>query len=268
MRIVDSIIARYRNFKAKHWHLFPEGQYIASLKNIHKGKRCFIIGNGSSLTVADLNKIADNGEITFGFNRIYKIFPETNWRPTYYFSQDYKTILCSCPNINAIEIKPKFIPIEAKWDWGLPFKRVKYFNIQNIMEDNRYAFSDDVSKYVVASNTVTYTAIQFAVYMGITDIYMIGIDHSFQKVLDSEGNIIEDPNAKDYFIPNYTTEQEDVYIPRLDLSTLTYVSAKEYADSHNINIYNATRGGKLEVFPRVDFDSLFNSNQLGRQNGQ
>ena len=268
MRIVDSIIARYRNFKAKHWHLFPAGRYIASLKNIHKGKRCFIIGNGPSLTVADLNKIADNGEITFGFNRIYKIFPETNWRPTYYFSQDYKLLYGSIKEVNELSLPNKFIPIELHWHEHLNSKGVKYFHMINQHEGAKYAFSDDVSKYVVASNTVTYTAIQFAVYMGITDIYMIGIDHSFQKVLDSEGNIIEDPNAKDYFIPNYTTEQEDVYIPRLDLSTLTYVSAKEYADSHNINIYNATRGGKLEVFPRVDFDSLFNSNQLGRQNGQ
>lgn len=36
-----------------------------------------------------------------------------------------------------------------------------------------------------------------------------------------------------------------------------YVAAKQYADSHGIKIYNATRGGKLEVFTRVDFGSLF-----------
>ncbi len=36
-----------------------------------------------------------------------------------------------------------------------------------------------------------------------------------------------------------------------------YTEAKRYADTHGIKIYNATRGGKLEVFERVDFDSLF-----------
>ena len=36
-----------------------------------------------------------------------------------------------------------------------------------------------------------------------------------------------------------------------------YMCAKEYAERHEIKIYNATRGGKLEVFERVDFDSLF-----------
>lgn len=30
-----------------------------------------------------------------------------------------------------------------------------------------------------------------------------------------------------------------------------YEEVKKYADSHGIKVYNATRGGVLEVFPRV-----------------
>ena len=33
-----------------------------------------------------------------------------------------------------------------------------------------------------------------------------------------------------------------------------YKAAKQYADLHGIRICNATRGGKLEIFERVDFD--------------
>lgn len=32
--------------------------------------------------------------------------------------------------------------------------------------------------------------------------------------------------------------------------------AKKYADEHGINIYNATRGGMLEVFPRVNLEDV------------
>ena len=40
-------------------------------------------------------------------------------------------------------------------------------------------------------------------------------------------------------------------------STLyAYEHAREYCDSHDIRIYNSTRGGKLEVFERIDFDAL------------
>ena len=40
--------------------------------------------------------------------------------------------------------------------------------------------------------------------------------------------------------------------------TLAYMSARNYAKEHGVKILNATRGGKLEVFPRVNFDKLMN----------
>ena len=38
--------------------------------------------------------------------------------------------------------------------------------------------------------------------------------------------------------------------------TKAYISAKRYADEHDIKIYNTTRGGKLEVFERLEFDKV------------
>ena len=38
---------------------------------------------------------------------------------------------------------------------------------------------------------------------------------------------------------------------------LAYIKAEEYSQNSEFKIYNATRGGKLEVFERVDFDELF-----------
>ena len=38
---------------------------------------------------------------------------------------------------------------------------------------------------------------------------------------------------------------------------IAYDYARKYADSNGIKIYNATRGGCLEAFQRVNFDSLF-----------
>lgn len=36
-----------------------------------------------------------------------------------------------------------------------------------------------------------------------------------------------------------------------------YQKIKKYADKKGIKIYNATRGGYLEIFERVNFDTLF-----------
>ena len=63
---------------------------LKKYKNIHKGQRCFIIGTGPSLSVEDLEKL--KGEITFGSNRIFEIYSQTDWRPTYYMNQDKANI--------------------------------------------------------------------------------------------------------------------------------------------------------------------------------
>ena len=36
-----------------------------------------------------------------------------------------------------------------------------------------------------------------------------------------------------------------------------HTHAKEWCDEHGIQVLNASMGGELEVYPRVDFDSLF-----------
>ncbi len=59
---------------------------LKGYKNIHSGERCFVIGNGPSLTPEDLDKLKN--EYSFASNHIYKIFDRTNWRPTYYVSVD------------------------------------------------------------------------------------------------------------------------------------------------------------------------------------
>ena len=46
-------------------------------------------------------------------------------------------------------------------------------------------------------------------------------------------------------------------IPQIELTTMSFGAVKKYADAHGIRVFNATRGGKLDVFDRVDFDSLF-----------
>ena len=93
--------------------------------------------------------------------------------------------------------------------------------------------------------------------MGIREIYLIGVDHHFHTSVNDKGEIVVDPTAKDYFSDKYNPDKDKLYIPNTDASTLTYIAAKRYADTHGVRVCNATRGGKLEVFERVDLDSLF-----------
>lgn len=51
-----------------------------------------------------------------------------------------------------------------------------------------------------------------------------------------------------------TTEQIGEHI--IDRSLVVYRLLKKYADKHGIQIYNATRGGNLEIFPRVKLEDV------------
>ncbi|WP_246943871.1 6-hydroxymethylpterin diphosphokinase MptE-like protein [Bacillus pinisoli] len=252
---INSIV--YKMNKALNELLFPysdNGRQIKSLKNIHLNKRCFIIGNGPSLTTGDLSKL--HNEITFAFNRIYYLFNQTDWRPTYYCAEDDKTITKSKEEINNLNIKNKFFPINFPRDNKIQFKNAKYYIFKFGDRNIEPKFSKDIVKGIYWGNTVAYTAIQLAVYMGIKEIYLLGVDHNFSKMINDKGEIIIDETAKDYFTNEYNNDKNDLYIPNVDISTRAFLAAKNYADKHNIKIYNATRGGKLEVFERVNFDNI------------
>ena len=75
---------------------------IKSLKDIHKGKRCFVIATGPSLRIEDIKKIEN--EYTIGINSIFKLYGETSWRPTYYAMTDY--------NLTNAILKEHTIPID------------------------------------------------------------------------------------------------------------------------------------------------------------
>jgi hypothetical protein len=117
-------------------------------------------------------------------------------------------------------------------------------------------FSEDASNALGEGYTVTYNAIQIAVYMGFKEIYLLGVDHSYAVNLKAD-NTVEKKETKSYSdILSDGIDKVD-NLPRIDYSTLAYTAAEKYAREHDIKIYNATRGGALEIFPRVDFDSLF-----------
>ena len=258
MNLIKSLQARYLRYKTNHFSMFPEGRALTRLKDVHKGKRCFIIGNGPSLCAHDLDMLEQSGDISFAFNRIYYIFDQTTWRPTYYISQDNKMLAGCVEEVNKLNVRIKFIPAELEWYEGIHIDGVQLFHTVNReTEKNIPDFSEDIAEWICNSKTVVYTAIQIAVYMGIREIYLIGVDHHFHTSMNAKGEIVVDSTAKDYFTESYNQDKDHLYIPNTDISTLTFVAAKKYADSHNIKIYNATRGGKLEVFDRVDFDSLF-----------
>ncbi len=253
---------------------------IKSLKDKYKGDRCFILGNGPSLNRTDLSKLKN--EISFGSNGIFHIFEENDYRPTYFtvvdfiFAKNYsKTInnIIKKPNITGILLNSlrkdiqgdsstiwiNFLPTWANGHYTqyTPENLTPHFERPLLPE-----FSEDIVRGIHDGGTVTYINLQLALYMGFKEIYLIGIDHNykidktiktdFEDILISDYEV--DPN---HFSPNYTPKGHTMTVPRVHIMERCYYKARKIAEKRNVKIFNATRGGHLGVFKRVNYNSLF-----------
>ena len=253
----------HRKTQLKKYERSTDSEYIRSLHDLHNGKRCFVIGNGPSLTPQDLDRIQN--EFSFATNKIYHIFDKTAWRPTYYVCTDNNVIAEEMGNIKSIGDYPKFINFHAA-----KYGRDKNSNIWYICTKGKFhvdpykpqssELSEDVSKYVAWVHTVTVTAIELAIYMGFKEIYLLGVDHSYANMVDSKGKIHRDSTVKaDYFAGMKGTGSETgnrAVFGNIDAMNYSYELARRFAEQKGVKIFNVTRGGKLEVFERVDFDKL------------
>ena len=249
-RNIYYLILKAKNSKKNNKKLSSSRVILKSIQKINNGKRCFIIGNGPSLKVEDVEKLKN--EYTFASNGIINLFEKTFWRPTYYCIQDSHVINQLYKRIIDQDFKYVFMGINI----CLKYPSIKNCAYIKMLIENYYPnlpkFSSNLLEGEYEGFTVTYMCLQIAAYMGFNEIYLLGIDHNYSMNLKPDGTI-EFNNVKDHFSADDIIEN----LPQLDKSTLAYQAAKKYADKHGIKIYNATRGGKLEVFERVDFDSLF-----------
>jgi len=234
----------------------PTFQYegLKKYKDIHKGKRCFIVGNGPSLRFEDLEKLREQGEICFAFNKMYRAYDRTKWRADYYGMTDWRVVVDL--KEGTFEIPGTVFVGDHTYHNGrcMRIEGVEYFHaIVESFYPNLPGFSDDMTKGFYNGFTVTYdVGLQLAAYMGFQEIYLLGVDHDFNGIAVGKEN---------HFIDNYYTDQEFVQYKAVvfetEKATKQYEKAELYSRQHGFRIYNATRGGKLEVFERVDFDSLF-----------
>jgi len=216
-----------------------------------QGGRCFIIGNAPSLCVDNLETLHQNGETTFAVNKIYNLFNQTKWRPSYYFAQDVKAI----PEADVIKQMhmPKFLAsYTAK---NIFFDENTYYfdlDINSWYYEKPYnmKFSTEI-EHLYNGGTVAYTAIQAAISMGYDEIYLLGIDCKYTLEVMHDGTIVNN-NTDTHF---YSEKINRPFYS--DMVSEAFECASEYANSNGVKIYNATRGGALEVFERVEFDSLF-----------
>jgi hypothetical protein len=230
--------------------LWRSRRALASYRDRHLGERCFILGNGPSLRHTDLSLLRH--EITFGMNRIYLLFPAMEFPTTYYAAVNTLVLEQCAEEIGALAI-PKFVTWRARrWlagDSGTVFLDTDYTGVET--------FSGDVSGRVFEGSTVTYVALQLAFHMGFRQVVLIGVDHSFRTQGQPNAPVVSTGDDPDHFSSAYFGEGFRWQLPDLVASERAYRMAKQAFEAAGRQIVDATIGGKLTVFPRVEYGSLF-----------
>lgn len=233
-----------------------EIERIEGYKDIHKGERCFIVLTGPSLTEKDLGLIRD--EISFTVNSGYKAYGVNGWKPRYYVSMDgnevaqdmLQTVLAGDYDIQGF-FTSKNNPLSNGKLIKLPSDVSLIWRIDSILNalfPNKWMLgemSKDISKRVYNGKTVLCATLQIASYMGFDAIYLLGADFNYTGMILHSNLTPEEKKGKER---DKTKVQTEMLIQINDFAA--------EAKRKGICIYNATRGGNLECFERVDLDSI------------
>lgn len=226
---------------------------IQQIKGKYGGKRCFIIGAGPSLCIDDVEKLKN--ELTFGVNADFMLYDKTKWRADFYAMIDDTCLKKYETCIDETDIEAFFYGTWSNYHGEkgicLPVHNANnhvIFSVWNKFFPRLFPvakFSDDISKVVFTGKSVVYMLLQVAAYMGFEEIYLLGVDCNYSQ----ENMYNKDINHKDSYSKEYKVLNGNMMIPQ-------YEVAQKWAVKNKVKIYNATRGGMLEAFPRVDLDDI------------
>lgn len=233
---------------------------IEQFRNLHQGQRCFILGGGPSLKQLDPTPLVD--ELTFGVNGIFLIYDWLGFEPTYYAVEDFLVYDDRFQDIKDFVWQSTcFFPVQFECHGFNRPSHHYYRGIYEFDEDRNWpAFSKDPTRLLWIGGTVTYICMQLAYYMGFEEVILLGMDHSYAKPHDLivRGNDwtsqSDDPN---HFHPDYFGVGYRWHDPRTERMEKAYAKARKVYERAGRRIVNASVGGKLEVFDRVDYGSLF-----------
>jgi len=230
--------------------------------------RAFLIGGGKSINETPIEKLHD--EVTFGMNQIGLLYSETDWRPTYYLF--FENVGSGRPD-HGVDFN-SYVPYVAREMESGRRCFISEHLQPGLMEYTRYRLFQNVL-YVPyrcphMKLDVTYPgrpyawhlpnlchyggtmniAIQLAFLMGYDPIYLLGCDLGYIPITSET---TEDPN---HFHPDYWT-WTDHGIRSMDKTLESmHINAKKEVEYHGRSIYNATVGGELEVYERVDIHEV------------
>ena len=238
---------------------WPEAQFhpwrqdsirkLRALKDTHTGERCFIIGNGPSLKNTDLSKLKN--EFSIGMNRFYMAFAELGFSTSCLLTVNDLVIEQCAADLRSLPI-PTFVSWRGR-KWVQPSPNLHYLHTSY----NLPRFSGNAAGRLWEGATVTFVAMQLAYHLGFEQVILIGVDHNFATKGTPNTTVTSTGDDPNHFHPGYFGKGFRWQLPDLETSEVAYAMARHAYEQDGRRVVDATVGGKLTIFPKADYDSLF-----------
>ena len=192
---------------------------ISDYKNLHIGKKLFILASGPSLAEQDLSLLKN--KMVMGLNRSILTYPS----PYYQCVFDYRLFDLYLEEFKKVR---QLFTLEDR-PLGLPLKLL-----------GGEGFSFDLEEGIYSGYTISYFALQVAVYMGFKKIFFLGLD------LKHEG-----PKTHFFGQDSQTLNHEHTEFPKM-LKMLDF--GAETLASSDIEVYNCSPISTFETFKKIDYE--------------
>ncbi len=230
---------------------------LIKYKDIHEGERGFIIGGGPSVRETNLNLLKNEIILTTGLSSFERY-------SNYHFVGDESIVKQKLNILKKLSTDILFTSkgIHDKYD----FEKLK---VEYFVGHGKIGFHTNVCEKIYGGGTSIFVALEFAHFMGISPVYLLGIDHKWDysntvshgmsengkhEILENTG---EDLNhhSKYYFFKNTLWHK-----PKIEKIEESYVMARQGYFITGRRLYNASIQTELseKIIPRVDYYSLFN----------
>ena len=243
---------KQRQIEKSHWFL----------RNVITTRRldvCVIAGNGPSLNRTDLSLLTGHDVIVS--NNAF-LSEELSEHAAYYTVVNYLVAEQSVPQINLLEHVHKVVP------YWLSYCLNPGANTHFVDAVGHARFSTDMFRNMSWRHTVTFFNLHLAYGLGYRRVVLIGLDHSYQQApgIVEQAIVRDEADDVNHFSPAYFRGKQ-WQAADVTMMEAMYAIAKGTYEADGREILNATVGGALELFPRVDLSHAFDEPVSRRRDG-
>lgn len=241
-------------------------------KNLHHGERCFILGNGPSIKKEDLSAL--EYEIVFSVNQFSRHHDAEKVKPNYHFWADPRFFNIDAENpgdMELIQVMADISRCNPDVECFFPYDRLDFIKTYGLdkrlninlfhstfMLDESMNKELDYCKFTPGFNTVVEWCITLAVYMGFSEIYLLGCDNT--GII----NVVNTRMRTDNFAYSYEiSENEKKRMEKMELgrfedslfsyyrTIVEYRLLNEYCSAREVKLVNCSSETVIDSLPRM-----------------